>query len=196
MKTHNLTDYDLVKQFQEGKQSGIETLIHRHKSRVYSYILLTVRDTELAEDFFQDTFIKVIKSLREGNYCHQGKFVSWVLRIAHNLIIDYYRQNSKQQTYSTDCHDNDIFKGLKIQDKNVEEELIDDQISEDIKYLINELSEEQKQVILLRHYCDMSFKEISEYTGVSINTALGRMRYALVNLRRLIVKKNISLTKI
>jgi len=195
MKTHNLPDYDLVKQFQAGNQSAIERLIHRHKNRVYSYILLTVRDPDLAEDFFQDTFIKVIKSLKEGNYCHQGKFVSWVLRIAHNLIIDYFRQCSKQQTYSTDCHDNDIFKTLKIEDNNVEEDIIENQISEDIQNLISELSEDQRQVILLRHYCGMSFKEISEYTGVSINTALGRMRYALVNLRKLITEKNISLTR-
>lgn len=195
MEEKKLKDYELVNQFINGKQSAIETLINRHKNRVYTYILLIVKNEQLAEDIFQDTFIKVIKSLRRGKYQEKGIFVSWVIRIAHNLIIDHFRKEKHLKTYSNDSNEVDLFNSQKFSDKNVEDELIQDQITQDVRKLIDELPDDQKQVILLRHYGGLSFKEIAEQTGVSINTALGRMRYALINLRKLINKKNLSLTK-
>jgi len=196
LEPHNLSDYELVKQFVDGKQSSIEILINRHKNKVYTYILLIVKNHQLAEDIFQDTFIKVIKSLLHGKYKDNGKFVSWVIRIAHNLIIDYFRKEKQINTFSNDDYESDIFNSKKFSDENIEDELVQDQISKDVRSLIDELSEDQKQVILLRHYGGLSFKEIAEQTNVSINTALGRMRYALINLRKLIAEKNINLTAI
>jgi len=196
MEEIKLKDFELVNLFIEGQQSAIETLINRHKNRVYTYILLIVKNQALAEDIFQDTFIKVIKSLRKGKYQEKGIFVSWVVRIAHNLIIDYFRKEKHLKTYSKDDTEVDIFNNQRYADPNVEDEMIHDQITESVRKLINELPEDQRQVILLRHYGELSFKEIADQTGVSINTALGRMRYALINLRKLIEKKNLSLTKI
>ncbi len=193
--TKKIKDYELVKKFIKGDQSSIETLINRHKNRVYTYILLIVKDEQLAEDIFQDTFIKVIRSLRRGKYQEKGIFVSWVIRIAHNLIIDHYRKAKHLKTFSNDESEVDIFNSKKFSDQNVEDELIEEQISKDVRSLIDQLPEDQKQVILLRHYGGMSFKEIAEQTNVSINTALGRMRYALINLRKLINEKNLNLTR-
>lgn len=192
---NSIKDYELVNRFIDGDQSAIELLINRHKNRVYTYILLIVKDQQLAEDIFQDTFIKVIKSLRRGKYQEKGIFVSWVIRIAHNLIIDHFRKEKHLKTYSNEDNDIDIFNSKKFSDINVEQEMIQNQISNDVKKLIDELPEDQKQVILLRHYGGLSFKEIAEQTNVSINTALGRMRYALINLRKLIEAKNLNLTK-
>ena len=191
---HKLKDQELVKNFLKGDKSSIEVLISRHKNKVYTYIILTVKNQHLAEDIFQDTFIKVIKSLQEGKYKDNGKFLSWVIRIAHNLIIDHYRKGKQINTYSNEDYDADIFNSKKLADGNVEEILIQDQITSDVRKLIEELPDDQKQVVLLRHYGGLSFKEIAEQTDVSINTALGRMRYALINLRKLIKEKNISLT--
>ncbi len=196
MKTNELKDFELVKQFIEGKQSSIETLINRHKNRVYTYIYLIVKDHQLAEDVFQDTFIKVIRSLKRGKYQEKGIFISWVLRIAHNLIIDHYRKEKNLKTYSNDDNEVDIFNSQRFSEQNVEDEMIRTQISQDVRKLIDELPADQKQVILLRHYGGLSFKEIAEHTGVSINTALGRMRYALINLRKLINQKKLNLTTI
>jgi len=191
-----IKDFELVNQFIAGDESSIEVLINRHKSRVYTYILLIVKDKQLAEDIFQDTFIKVIKSLQKGKYQEKGIFVSWVVRIAHNLIIDYYRKEKNLKTFSNDDKEVDIFNSQRFTDGNIEDELIQSQISRDLRKLIDELPDDQKEVILLRHYGELSFKEIAEQTGVSINTALGRMRYALINLRKIIKQKNISLTAI
>jgi len=196
LKTHDLSDYELVKQFIAGKQSSIEILINRHKNKVYTYILLIVKKSALAEDIFQDTFIKVINSLHQGKYKDNGKFVSWVIRIAHNLIIDHFRKEKQIKTFSNDDYESDVFNSSKFSDTNIEERIIYDQITSDVKTLIDELPEDQRQVILLRHYGGLSFKEIAEQTNVSINTALGRMRYALINLRKLIKEKNLSLTSI
>lgn len=196
MKTNELKDFELVKQFIEGKQSSIETLINRHKNRVYTYIYLIVKDHQLAEDVFQDTFIKVIRSLKRGKYQEKGIFISWVLRIAHNLIIDHYRKEKNLKTYSNDDNEVDIFNSPRFSEQNVEDDMIRTQISQDVRKLIDELPADQKQVILLRHYGGLSFKEIAEHTGVSINTALGRMRYALINLRKLINQKKLNLTTI
>jgi RNA polymerase sigma factor (sigma-70 family) len=194
LKTHNRSDYELVKQFVNGNNSSIEQLINRYRIKVYTYILLIVKNQHLAEDLFQDTFIKVIKSLLEGKYKENGKFLSWVIRIAHNLIIDHYRKTRQLNAVSREDFQLDIFNSRKFSGLTIEDHLINNQITEDIRNLIDELPQDQKEVILLRHYCGLSFKEIAEHTNVSINTALGRMRYALINLRKLIKEKNLSLT--
>ncbi len=194
MKLHNRSDYELVKQFVNGNNSSIEQLINRYRTRVYTYILLIVKNQHLAEDLFQDTFIKVIKSLLDGKYKENGKFLSWVIRIAHNLIIDHFRKNRQLNAVSREDFQVDIFNSRKFSGINIEDRLIYNQITRDVKNLVDELPQDQKEVILLRHYCGLSFKEIAEHTNVSINTALGRMRYALINLRKLIKEKNLSLT--
>ncbi len=194
MKT-KLKDKELVKNFISGDSLALETLINRHKDRVYTYILFIVKNEKLAEDIFQDTFIKVIKSLRKGKYNEQGIFVSWVIRIAHNLTIDYFRKQSRMPTYSNDENpDIDIFNSKKFSEITIEDEIIQDQIASDIRQLVDILPNEQKEVVLLRHFGNLSFKEIAEQTDVSINTALGRMRYALINLRKLVEEKNINLS--
>jgi RNA polymerase sigma factor (sigma-70 family) len=194
LNTHNRSDYELVKQFMSGDNSGIELLVNKYRSKVYTYILLIVKNQHLAEDLFQDTFIKVIKSLLDGKYKENGKFLSWVIRIAHNLTIDHYRKIKQLNAVSREDFQVDIFNSRKFSGINIEEHLIGNQITKDIKNLIDELPFDQKEVILLRHYCGLSFKEIAEHTNVSINTALGRMRYALINLRKLVREKNLSLT--
>ncbi|MEE4284962.1 MAG: sigma-70 family RNA polymerase sigma factor [Mariniphaga sp.] len=195
-RTNALNDNELVQRFIEGDQNSLEILIHRHKSRVYSYILLIVKNQELAEDIFQETFIKVIRSLKRGKYVENGKFVSWVLRISHNLIIDHFRKEKLQGTVSNDSLDIDIFNSQKFSDFTIEDEMVHNQILSEVKELIKELPEDQQQVIYMRHYMGLSFKEIAEQTDVSINTALGRMRYALINLRKLIKEKKLELTRI
>ena len=173
----------------------MEILIQRHKGRVFSYILLVVKKHELAEDIFQETFIKVIRSLKKGKYTENGKFISWVLRISHNLIIDHFRKEKLKGIVSNDSLDIDIFNSQKFSEDTIEDQMVNIQILSEVKDLIKELPEDQQQVIVMRHYLDLSFKEIAEQTDVSINTALGRMRYALINLRKLVEKKNLILTK-
>lgn len=189
-----LTDHELVRQFIDGKQSSFEILVNRHKDKVYTYIFLMVKNEHLANDIFQETFIKVVKSLNLGKYQENGKFVSWVVRIAHNLIIDHFRKEKQKKTFSNDEYEMDIFNSSKFSDNNVEEDIIQEQIRTDVRKLIDFLPEEQKEVILLRHFVGLSFKDIAEQTNVSINTALGRMRYALINLRKLIEEKQMNLT--
>jgi RNA polymerase sigma-70 factor (ECF subfamily) len=172
----------------------LEILINRHKSRIFTHIVLIVKDNSLAEDLFQDTFIKVIRTLRQGKYREEGKFLPWVLRIAHNLAVDYFRKANRMSTTSGG-EDFDIFDIIKHSDDSVEEVVVQEEIKTDLKSLIEELPEKQKEVLIMRHYCEMSFKEIAEETSVSINTALGRMRYALINLRALIEDNEISLTR-
>ena len=195
-KADNLNDNDLVQKFVNGDHNSIEILINRHKNRVYSYILLIVKNQDLAQDIFQDTFIKVIRSLKHGKYVENGKFISWVLRIAHNLIIDHFRREKQNNTISNDSFENDLFNSWKFSDDNIEDQLVMNQILFEVKELIRELPDDQQQVILMRHYMGLSFKEIAEQTGVSINTALGRMRYALINLRKIIREKNLTLTRV
>ncbi|HNX55706.1 MAG TPA: sigma-70 family RNA polymerase sigma factor [Prolixibacteraceae bacterium] len=195
-RPEDLSDNSLVQQFVDGNQSAIEVLISRHKKRVFTYILLIVKDHHLAEDIFQDTFIKVIRSLKNGRYTENGKFISWVLRISHNLIIDHFRKEKLLSTTSNDDMNVDLFNSPKYSEENIEDRIIYDQITCDVRLLIDELPDDQREVILMRHYQGLSFKEISDITNVSINTALGRMRYALINMRKLIEKKNLSLTKI
>lgn len=195
MKTlSNLSDFELVQDFVKGNQASIEILINRHRKKVYTYIVMVVKDKYLAEDIFQDTFIKVIKSLREGRYKDNGRFLSWVIRIAHNLMIDHFRKEKQLSTISNDSYESDIFNSKKFADPTVEEEMITGQITDDVRRLIQELPDDQREVVLLRHFCGLSFKEIAEQTDVSINTALGRMRYALINLRRLIKEKDLNLS--
>ena len=193
MDTRHLSDQELVELFLDGNKLGIETLIYRHKNKVYTYIVLIVKDQHLAEDIFQDTFIKVIRSLKEGKYKDNGRFLSWVIRIAHNLVIDHFRKEKQINTISNDNYEADIFNSKKFSDKNIEELLIREQIIDDVRMLVEELPDDQKQVVLLRHYGGLSFKEIADQTNVSINTALGRMRYALINLRKMIEKRKINL---
>ena len=194
MKEIIKTDYELVVEFVNGRQSSIEVLINRHKKKIFNYIMLMVKDDQLADDIFQDTFVKVINSLRDGKYVDNGRFLSWIIRIAHNLVIDYFRKEKQMNVLSNEDGMKDFFNNKKLSEKNIEENIISEQIRSDIRKLIDLLPIDQKQVILLRHYGELSFKEIADQTGVSINTALGRMRYALINLRKLIEKHDISLT--
>jgi len=194
-KENLLNDNVLVQQFIAGDQNSLEILIRRHKSRVFSYILLIVKNRELAEDIFQETFIKVIRSLKRGKYIDNGKFVSWVLRISHNLIIDHFRKEKLRGTISNDNSNIDIFNSQKFSEDTIEDQLVSNQIFNEVKELISELPDDQQQVIYMRHYQELSFKDIADQTGVSINTALGRMRYALINLRKLIEEKKLVLTK-
>jgi len=197
MELQVMKDRELVREFAAGNQNAVETLINRHKDRVYTYILFVVKNECLAEDIFQETFIKVIGSLKRGKYNEQGVFVSWVIRIAHNLIIDHFRKNKKMPTVSNDENENlDIFNSQQFADDTVEDKMIQEQIAEKVRMLVSQLPDEQRDVVLLRHFGNMSFKEISEQTGVSINTALGRMRYALINMRKLIEENNLKLTVI
>ena len=184
----------MVQAYIKGDQSAIEILINRHRSKVYTYILLTIKNQPLAEDLFQETFIKVIQSLRAGKYRDNGRFLSWVIRIAHNLIIDHFRKEKQMNSVSNDDSEVDLFNSKKLSDSNIEELIVNSQIRAEIRTLINELPDDQREVVLLRHYGELSFKEIAEQTDVSINTALGRMRYALINLRKLIKEKDLSLT--
>ena len=194
-KENLLNDNVLVQRFIGGDQNSLEILIHRHKSRVFSYILLIVKNKELAEDIFQETFIKVIRSLKRGKYIDNGKFVSWVLRISHNLIIDHFRKEKLRGTISNDSLSVDIFNSRKFSEDTIEDQLVNIQILNEVKELITGLPEDQQQVIYMLHYQELSFKEIADQTDVSINTALGRMRYALINLRKLIEEKKLVLTK-
>jgi len=194
VKAVNLNDQELVQAFLRGDESCIEILIRRHKKKVFTYILLTVKNQALAEDLFQETFIKVIQSLREGKYRDNGRFLSWVIRISHNLIIDHYRKEKQMNAISNDDKEIDLFNSKRLSDMNIEELIIKNQIRSDLRKLIYSLPEDQREVVLLRHFGGLSFKEIADQTGVSINTALGRMRYALINLRKMIKEKDMSLT--
>jgi RNA polymerase sigma-70 factor (ECF subfamily) len=192
MRSNKILDSTLVKRYINGEEACLEVLIKRHQQRLYSFIFSKVQDRNVTEDIFQDAFIKVIRTLKKGNYNEEGKFLPWVMRITHNLIIDHFRRFNRMPTFnSTD--DFDIFSVLGDDKLNAENQLIKDQILNDVKELVKELPEEQKEVLIMRIYKDMSFKEISENTGVSINTALGRMRYALINLRKLVEKHKIIL---
>lgn len=186
-------DSILVKEYISGNEKALEILIHRHSDRISSYIFNKIQNQELAEDIFQDTFIKVINTLKKGKYNEEGKFLPWVLRIAHNLVIDHFRSNKKMPSYNAG-EDFDIFEIIKDEDPSIETELIKEQINMDLRVLIDELPDDQKEVIIMRLYKDMSFKEIADISNVSINTALGRMRYALINLRKMIEKHKLVMT--
>jgi len=190
----NASDYELIQRFIKGEQSCFGEIIHRHKNKVFSYISLYIRDKSLAEDIFQETFLKVIQSIKSGKYSDDGKFLSWVMRIAHNLIIDHFRRVKQMNIMSNDDYESDLFNSKSLSDKNIEETIVNIQIRKDVRRLITQLPADQREVVILRHYTGLSFKEIAEITGVSINTALGRMRYALINMRKMINEKKINLT--
>lgn len=192
MYSNPTQDGILVSNYIRGCEASLEILIKKHKQRLYSFIFSKIQDRDITEDIFQDTFIKVIRTLKRGNYNEQGKFLPWVMRISHNLIIDHFRKNNRMRLFKN-TDDFDIFSVISDGNLNAEKQLIKEQVLSDVKELVQELPQEQREVLEMRIYKDMSFKEISENTGVSINTALGRMRYALINLRKIIEKNKIIL---
>ena len=194
MQKQNLKDNILVANYINGNERSLETLIGRHKQKIYSFIYSKVLDRETAEDIFQDTFIKIINTLKAGRYNEEGKFVSWAMRIAHNLVMDHFRKTSRKPLFKN-TDDFDIFSVISDSSLNIEKHLIKEQIHLDVRKIVDELPSEQKEVLTMRIYKDMSYKEIAENTGTSINTALGRMRYALINMRKVIDANNIILTR-
>ncbi|WP_443937936.1 RNA polymerase sigma factor [Pedobacter sp. MW01-1-1] len=191
MNLQSYNDQDLVVIYIAGDESGLQELLRRHKSKIYTSIYLLVKDQYLAEDIFQDTFIKVINTVRTGRYNEEGKFLPWVMRIAHNLVIDHFRRE-KRTPIITNSEGLDVFNTLHFYDESAEDKMLREQSHTDLKAMIHLLPDEQKEVLLMRHYADLSFKEIAELTDVSINTALGRMRYALSNLRKMLKTKEIT----
>lgn len=198
MYLNQVDDQVLVSEYLNGNEAAFEKLLKRNQGKVYGYIMKMVRDEELANDIFQDTFVKVIRTLKGGRYNEEGKFLPWVMRIAHNLIIDHFRKDKKMpiagRGSGNDDDEFDIFSVLKLEDANVEDELIYAQILSDVKSLIQYLPEDQQEIIRMRIFMGMSFKDIAESIDISINTALGRMRYALINMRKLVQEKNVHLT--
>lgn len=190
---HQLTDDELVRLYEDGNNEAFEILLNRYKSKVYTYIFLIVRNRELTEDIFQDTFIKAISTIQQGRYVESGKFLAWINRIAHNLIIDHFRREKNENTLSADAVDYDIVNSAKLSEKSIEDTLSNEQVLVDVVQLIELLPHSQQKVIRMRYFEDMSFKEIAEKTNVSINTALGRMRYALLNMRKIAAERNVSL---
>lgn len=187
-----MTDHELVHQYLNGNIDALNVLIQRHKNKVYTSIIILVKDQYLAEDIFQDTFIKVIDSLNSKAYKEEGKFLPWVLRIAHNLCIDYFRK-LKRKPVIVDSEGNDVLENMGFVEANAEDIWIKEQSVQSLKKLIKKLPDEQREVLVLRHYAELSFKEISEMTNVSINTALGRMRYALINLRKMMEEQKVPM---
>ena len=192
-KIQTSTDAHLVSCYIKGDENALSTLINRHQQRLYNFIYSKVFDRTITEDVFQDTFIKVIRTLKRGKYNEEGKFLPWVMRISHNLVIDHFRKNNRMPKFDN-TGEFSIFSVLSDSSLNAEKQIIKEQVESDLRRLIEELPDDQKDVLMMRMYQDMSFKEISDKTGVSINTALGRMRYALINLRKVIDQKNIILT--
>lgn len=194
MNLNRLSDYELLNTYISGNEISINILLDRHRKRIFDYIYMMVKNQDVADDIFQETLIKVVRFVREGRYTENGKFLSWVLRIAHNQVIDYFRQKKQRNNISEGDAGYDLLNHPKFSDRTVEERLITDQIEADVRKLIDFLPSEQKEVVLMRYYMGLSFKEIAEQTNVSINTALGRMRYALINLRKLIDENRLTLS--
>jgi|TARA_B100001093_G_scaffold194614_1_gene187104 RNA polymerase sigma-70 factor (ECF subfamily) len=194
MLSSNLSDQELVKKYINGDNYSFEVLLNRHKNRVFAFIMSKIKNKDLSEDIFQDTYVKVVNSLQKGKYNEEGKFLPWVMRIAHNLVIDHFRKQKKMHMVRSN-NDFDIFDIIKDDSINVDDRLIRDQIFNDLRALINLLPKDQKEVLKMRYFEEMSFKKIAEYFDISINTALGRMRYALINLRVLSKKRHVDLHK-
>jgi len=192
MNVQSLTDKELINGYLEGNEKAFEVLLTRHKNKIYTSIYLFVKDHDLAEDIFQEVFIKIIDTLRRGKYNHEGKFLQWAMRISYNLCVDYFRR-SKRRTKVSPSETFDIFDVLEVKDDNMETSIIKNQTYTAIRDLVDQLPPEQREVVILRHYADMSFKEIASLTRVSINTALGRMRYALINIRKAMEERNVTL---
>lgn len=194
-KNKQLTDEQLVAAYANGSNESFDILLGRHSDRVYTYILHIVKDPSLADDIFQETFVKAITTIKQGRYSESGKFAAWITRIAHNLIIDSFRQDKAENTFSADDESTaNVFNRRELADGNIEDTLVKEQIHADVRRIMDSLPESQREVLDMRFFRDMSFKEIAEATGVSINTALGRMRYAVMNMRRIAEKNNIVLT--
>ena len=188
-----MDDRELITSYIDGNEKAFEALLMRHKDKIYRFVYLKLRDADLAQDVFQETFVKIINTLKAGSYNEEGKFLPWVMRISHNLIVDHYRKN-KKMPFFRETEEFSIFSIMSDDSLTIENKIISEQVELDLKKLIEELPADQKEVLVMRMYQDMSFKEISEITGVSINTALGRMRYALMNIRKVIDKHQIILT--
>ena len=193
-KTQGITDDQLVKAYALGDNEAFDTLLKRHQDRIFNYILRIIKNEDIANDIFQETFVKAILTIKQGRYTENGRFPAWISRIAHNLIIDHYRQEKSENVQSADMEEVDVLNRKDLAEATIEDVIIADQIRDDVKFLIELLPDLQKEVLKMRYYQGLSFKEIAEITGVSINTALGRMRYAIINLRRLANEKDIILT--
>lgn len=189
-----MTDDALVSLYLNGNNSAFDVLLERYKDRLYYYIFFIVRSRELAEDIFQETFVKAIVTLQQGRYQSDGKFSAWITRIAHNLVIDQFRQERNENVISNDESEVDLLNSTSLAEGNVEMQMVNDQVLKDVRALIDELPDCQREVVFMRYYQNLSFKEIADITGVSINTALGRMRYAILNMRRIANEKNVILT--
>ncbi|NNF21282.1 MAG: sigma-70 family RNA polymerase sigma factor [Saprospiraceae bacterium] len=192
MNVQQLNDKELIVQYLEGNEKCFEILLNRHRNKIYTSIYLFVKDRDLAEDIFQDVFIKIIDTLRKGKYNHEGKFLQWAMRISYNMCVDHFRRD-KRRTKVSATETFDIFDVLETHEDNMETTMIKSQMHKKVRSLVDRLPEEQREVVILRHYADMSFKEISMLTRVSINTALGRMRYALINMRKMVKDKELLL---
>ena len=188
-----LTDDQLVALYSSGNSKAFDTLLSRYQDKLYSYINFIVRNRDISDDIFQETFVKAIITLQKGGYTSTGKFGAWLTRIAHNLIIDRFRQERNDNTVSNDAQEYDLLNDARLTESGIEEILINEQTLKDVRRLVNMLPDNQREVVFMRYYQNLSFKEIAEITGVSINTALGRMRYALINIRKIALEKNISL---
>lgn len=189
-----LTEQELVQLYLEGSEKAFEILLHRHERKVWSHIYLLVRDREIADDLFQDVFIKVVQTLKSGKYNEEGKFLPWVMRIAHNIVIDHFRR-TKKMPMARSNDDHDVFATQAQPGRNIEQQLVNVQIDADVRKLIDNLPEEQREVVIMRTYLNMSFKEIADLTEVSINTALGRMRYALINMCKMIKQYDLAMDR-
>lgn len=189
-----MTDEALVRSYAKGNNSAFDELLSRHQEAIYSYIFFIVRNKEIAEDVFQETFVKAIMNIKQGRYTETGKFKAWITRIAHNLVIDNFRQVKSENTISNDSLEVDLFNNMKLCDGTIEDDLVRYQVLNDVKRLVDHLPDNQREVLEMRYYQDMSFKEIADLTGVSINTALGRMRYAILNMRRLVMENGMELS--
>ncbi|MDB5251737.1 MAG: polymerase subunit sigma-24 [Flaviaesturariibacter sp.] len=187
-----LTDHELINLFVAGNVNALETLVLRHKDKLYTSIHFLVKDKYLAEDIFQDVFIRIIDTVRNGRYTDEGKFLPWAMRIAHNLCVDHFRKVKRAPVIKTG-DDQDIFEVLNFTEENAEDRMVRQQSHDRVRQMLDSLPEDQREVIILRHYAELSFKEIAGLTGCSINTALGRMRYGLINLRKMMVQKQIAL---
>ncbi len=195
MKSADSTlEKELIRSYLEGNLSSLQKLIKKYENRLFSYIFMLVKDKQLADDIFQETFIKVINTLNSGRYNDEGKFIQWAMRIAHNLVIDHFRKSKKVSFVENRYEESDVFENLYVADKSIEDVMVTNQIFSDVKKLMDSLPDDQREVLYLRCYAGLSFKDIAEQTEVSINTALGRMRYALINIRKMIEEKNLILT--
>lgn len=190
---YKFADETLVRLYAEGNNAAFDVLLDRYEQKIFSYIMFILHDADVSEDIFQETFMKAIITIQQGRYTENGKFQAWLTRIAHNLVIDYFRQNRNENFISSEDVEYDVFNNVSLSDIDIETEIIQDQVLSDVRLLVKNLPSVQKEVVYMRYYQNLSFKEIAEITGVSINTALGRMRYALLNLRRMAVKHKVSL---